>query len=136
MSARRKSKIKLYIPARVSLIYTGFAVILVPWTVYLAYSLPRKHLERHWDVTWVGLDIAIIFLLLITGFLASLKSRLVILSLVATASFLLVDAWFDVTNSGNGNELVQSIILAIIFEIPIAIMGFYLAYKTLSKNID
>lgn len=133
---RSKKKIKLYIPARVSYMYTVFAVLLVPWTIYLAYSLPTRHVERHWDVSWVGLDIAIMIVLLLTGFLAAIKSRLVIISLSATASFLLVDAWFDIISSRPGSELYQAVGLAIFIEIPLSIIGFALAYKTINRNVD
>jgi hypothetical protein len=131
-----KKEIKLYLPSWVSSLYTLFAIAMVPWTIYLAYSLPQRHIDRHWDVSWVGLDIGIILLLLLTGFLASIKSRLVILSLSATASFLVVDAWFDIVSSRPGQQFFQAFVLAIIIEIPLAILGFYLAYRTINRNVD
>lgn len=123
-------------PSWVSRVYSIFAALLVPWTIYLAYSLPRRQIQKNWDISWVGLDIGIIFLLLLTGFLASIKSRLVIISLSATASFLLVDAWFDIISSRSGRDLDQSLFLAFIIEIPLSILGFYLAYRTINKNVD
>lgn len=133
---RRKKKIKLVIPKWVSTIYTVFAIALVPWTIYLSYSLPRFQIDKHWDVSWVGLDIGLILLLLLTGFLASIKSRLVILSLSAVASFLLVDAWFDIASARNGTDLYESVFLAAFIEIPLSILGFTLAYKAINRNVD
>jgi hypothetical protein len=127
-----KAKVKL--PSSISTVFTVFALILVPWTIYLAYTLPTRHIEKHWDVAWVGLDIAIIFLLLITGILATLKSQFVIISLVATSSFLIVDAWFDIISSPPGGELFQSVFLAVCVEIPLAFICLVLAYHIISDN--
>jgi hypothetical protein len=133
---KSKNKIKLNIPQWVSTVYLFLAVVLVPWTIYLAISLPRRHVQPHWDVLWVGLDIGILILFLLTGVLASIKSRLVIISLSATASFLLVDSWFDIASAKAGYQFEQSLSLALFIEIPLAILGYYLAYRTLNKNID
>ncbi len=136
MAKKKQKKIIVNMPSWVSRVYSIFAALLVPWTIYLAYSLPRRQIQKNWDISWVGLDIGIIFLLLLTGFLASIKSRLVIISLSATASFLLVDAWFDIISSRSGRDLDQSLFLAFIIEIPLSILGFYLAYRTINKNVD
>ena len=32
------------------------AVALVPWTVYLALTLPRFYQASHWRLVWVGLS--------------------------------------------------------------------------------
>lgn len=128
------SKVRLKVPTWAATIYTIFAVILVPWTVYLAISLPERHLSRHWDVAWVGLDVAIMISLLATGFYAKIKSSLVILSATITATLLIVDAWFDVISSKQGPQLSEAIILAIVIEIPLAIGSFVLALTTLRRN--
>lgn len=131
-----KPKIKLYVPTWLSTVFTIFAILLVPWTLYLAKTLPIRHVEKHWDVAWVGLDLAIILLLLITGLLAKAKSRLVIITLCTSSSFLLVDAWFDIISSRPGGELAQAIALAAFVEIPLAIAGFVIAYNTINQNVD
>ncbi len=136
MAKLKKKKINLKIPRWVSTIFTLFAIALVPWTIYLAYTLPRYQIDKHWDVSWVGLDIGLIFLLLLTGFLAAIKSRLVIISLSAVSSFLVVDAWFDIISARNGSDLYQSLFLAIFIEIPLSILGFSLAYKSINRNVD
>jgi hypothetical protein len=132
---KNHAKIKLYVPKWVSVVFTIFAVLLVPWIIFLAETLPVKHVIRHWDVAWVVLDLAILVLLLVTGVLAAMKSRLVIITLVATSSFLIVDAWFDIATSRGGDQFIQSIILAAVFEIPLAVVGLILAYKTINKNL-
>lgn len=123
-------------PAWVSVVYIVFSLILVPWTLYLSVTLPTHHLSRHWDLSWVGLDIAILASLLTTGVLAFYRSRWVVMSATAAGSFLLVDAWFDIISQRPGFELQEAIFLALVFEIPLAIISYSLATKILIKNID
>lgn len=133
MSRRKK---KIYMPHWMGSVYTVFAVILVPWTIYLSYRLPHHHLEPHYDDAWVGLDIGIMIALLLTGFFASIKSRWAIISAAVVGSFLLVDAWFDVVSSRPGRELNEAIILAVFVELPLSITSFYLSYRLINKNVD
>jgi hypothetical protein len=36
------------------------ALGLGPWTLWLTYSLPSRHVTRHYDLAWVGFDIALL----------------------------------------------------------------------------
>lgn len=130
-----KRRPKIYIPTYTGFFYTLFAVILVPWVIYLANSLPTRHPEPHYDYAWVGLDIGLVIVLLLTGFFASIKSRWVIIFACITGSFLLVDAWFDMLSSRPGFELNEAIVLAVFLEIPLAIASFWVAFRVLNQNI-
>jgi hypothetical protein len=46
---------------------------------------------------------------------------------------LLVDAWFDVTLE-HGAALDQAIVMALLVELPLAIMSYYLASHALTRN--
>jgi len=35
------------------------AVCLLPWTLWLTYSLPARHVTQHYDLAWVGFDAAL-----------------------------------------------------------------------------
>ena len=35
------------------------AVALVPWTLYLTFTLPSRHVTFHYDLAWVGFDVAL-----------------------------------------------------------------------------
>lgn len=131
MRTSKQNKISLTLPNWASVIYICLALVLVPWTIYLAATLPTYHLSSHWDISWVGLDIGITISLLLTGILAKMQSQLVVLSASATASFLIVDAWFDIISSRNGLELNEATVLAIFIELPLALISFLLAYKAL-----
>lgn len=132
----RNKRVHIHIPAWVSTVYIVFSLVLVPWTLYLSLTLPAHHLSRHWDLSWVGLDIAILASLLTTGVLAFYRSRWMVISATAAGSFLLVDAWFDIISQRPGFELQEAIFLALVFEIPLAIMSYSLATKILIHNID
>ena len=111
--------------------YIVLSLVLLPWTVYLGIKLPAHHVTNHCDLSWVGLDIAIATMLLLTGIFAHRQSRWVIITSSATASFLIVDAWFDVINAWQTEDLVQALILAVFIEIPLAVVSYFVAYRAL-----
>src|SRR5580698_2542708 len=93
----KKSKsTKLLIPAWATVLYIMSACVLMPWTIYLSLTLPAHHLSNHWDVSWTGLDVALIITMLATGILIYRKSSWLTITSSTVGSFLLVDAWFDV----------------------------------------
>ena len=55
---------------RMALVYAAAALCLIPWTVYLAVSLPRRTIDTHYRGAWVGFD-----LLLVVAILSSPTSR-------------------------------------------------------------
>ena len=134
ISAKKANTITLTIPGWASRLYIMLGLVLVPWTAYLSTTLPKHHLASHWDVSWIGLDIGIAFTLICTGLLAYARSLWVIVAASTTGSLLLVDAWFDVMSERSAFVLHQAILLALLFEIPLAIMSYYLAFHTIQRN--
>src|SRR3954453_24156334 len=51
------------------------AVVLVPWTLVLAYRLPARHTTQHWDVAWVGFYTALAAALAATGWAVARRSE-------------------------------------------------------------
>jgi hypothetical protein len=86
------------------------AMVLLPWTVYLASSLPPSITARHWPLVWGGLDGAIAAGLAATALLAIRRDRRIALVAVSTATLLLADAWFDVCTSPSGRALAWAIL--------------------------
>src|SRR5262249_7436708 len=43
------------------------AVVLFPWTAWIAVRLPSRHVSSHWDAAWVGFDLALTALLATPG---------------------------------------------------------------------
>lgn len=110
------------------------AVGLVPWTIYLGISLPRRHLSVHWDVSWTGLDAALIVSLLATGLLAYVKSIWIVIAASITGSLLLVDAWFDIMSERAASQFAEAFFMGVLIELPLAILSFYVAVHALRKN--
>ncbi len=112
--------------------YSIMGVILIPWTIYLGYALPRRTIARHWDIAWVGLDIFIATALLANALFALLRSKFLVVSLIVTTTLLCLDAWFDVMSSKSGRPLVISVSEALIFELPLALISFSVAWDLIS----
>jgi hypothetical protein len=85
------------------------AVVLVPWAVYLALSLPASVSARHWPVAWAGLDVVMAAGLAATAWLAVRRDRRIAFPAVSTATLLLADAWFDVCTAPAGGPLVMAL---------------------------
>ena len=132
---RSRTVVSFDIPSWVGLVYTLLAFCLMPWTLYLSVTLPRYHISSHWTLSWIGLDIAMAVTLLLTGWLVYKRSRWVVMPATIAASFLSLDAWFDILSAQRGVPLAESVLLAAFVEIPIAIFSFHLAYRVLKKSM-
>ena len=110
-------------------LFALFALIMVPWTVYIGESLPRRQLSPHYDVAWAGFDVMLLAALAATAFFALRRSRYLSMAATATAVLLLVDAWFDLMTTPSG-QLTQSIVLAAVVELPLAAMCIWLSLHT------
>ena len=122
------------LPHWVAVIYSFFAILTVPWIIYLAESLPTRHLSRHWDVSWVGLDIAIVLFLLLNAIFAYKGSKWLVMSATATSTLLVTDAWFDIMSEHPGRPLTEAIALAVFVEIPLAVLTFVIALRVIRRE--
>jgi hypothetical protein len=109
--------------ATYALIAASFA--LVPWTLWLTYTLPSRHVTRHYDVAWIGFDVALAALIGLTANAALRGSRAVVPLASITGTMLLCDAWFDVVTSWDD----EAIVLAVFAELPLAIMCLLLVRR-------
>lgn len=137
MATRRKqkdNKIILLVPTWAANGYISLAVVLLPWTIYLGFTLPRRHLSINWDVSWTGLDIGLVVSLLATGFFAYIRSIWIVIASATAGSLLLVDAWFDVMSEHPSLQFHQAMLLALVFELPLALMSYYLSIHALHHN--
>jgi hypothetical protein len=106
-------------------LFTLFAVIMVPWTVYVGESLPRRQLSPHYDVSWAGFDVILLVALAGTGYFALRRSRYLSMAATATAVLLVVDAWFDLMTTPS-EQIAESIVLAAVVELPLAAVCIWL----------
>jgi hypothetical protein len=109
--------------------FAVFSLILLPWIVYLGWSLPSRQVSSDYDVAWVGFDVMLLVALASTGYFALRRSRYLATAATATATLLVVDAWFDVMTSPPGQRL-ESVALAVLIELPLASVCVWLSYHT------
>lgn len=111
------------------------AAALVPWVVYLAVSLPTRTVFNHYRTAWVGFDILLVLVMARTAFLALKGSRRIELPASATATLLIVDAWFDITTSRAGAPRMEAILLALFVELPTAALAIYIS-RRVERTMD
>jgi hypothetical protein len=95
------------------------AVALVPWTVYLGFTLPQSYNAQHWELTWVGFDVLLLTFLTATAVLGFIRHHLLTLFAFATGVLLVCDAWFDVLTAKRV-DLAVSVLTAALGELPLA----------------
>ncbi len=115
-------------PRWVSHVFVVLGAVLVPWTLWLAATLPERHLSRNFDVAWSGFDVALGLSLIATGY-GLYKGAAWTQGVAASAATLLVcDAWFDVLMSAPGQERMVAIGMAVFAELPVAVVCAMLAF--------
>src|SRR3954454_15911338 len=110
-------------------VYALFAVAIVPWIVWLAWTLPERSVSAHYRLAWVGFDVLLCGALARTAYLAWRRSPFVVNVASATAALLVVDAWFDVTTSPGGQDLLASAAAALGVELPLAVFSLVIAAR-------
>lgn len=118
------------IPQGIIRLFAGAALLPVPWTIWLSFSLPVSHQDRNWNLAWTGFDCALICSLALTAYLAWRKSGWVVLAATATATLLLTDAWFDILTARIGPEYATSLVSAACAEVPLAALSLWIAYRS------
>lgn len=103
------------------------SVVLVPWTLVLAYRLPARHTSDHWDIAWVGFDVALAAALGATAWTIARRSPWAPSAAAVAATLLLCDAWFDLVLSNSHGEQVEAALEAGLIEIPLALFCLWIA---------
>jgi type IV secretory pathway component VirB8 len=106
-----------------------FSLILLPWIVYLAHSLPSRQVSADSDIAWAGFDVMLSIALASTGYFALRRSRYLATAAAAAATLLVVDAWFDVVTTLPGQRL-EPVVLAVLVELPLASVCVWLSLHT------
>jgi hypothetical protein len=104
------------------------AVSLVPWILYLTFTLPSRHVTLHYDVAWVGFDVALTASFAATAWAAFRGTQWLVPLAAVTATMLCCDAWFDVVTSQGGSELWEAIAEAALAELPLAAVCAFIVY--------
>lgn len=115
--------------------YTMAGVALIPWTVYLAVTLPRRDVATHYRGAWVGFDVLLAGTIIVTAYFAFRVDSRVQLPATATATLLVVDAWFDVMTAAGRDARGVALVMAVCIELPAAGFSLWLV-RRVNQNAD
>ena len=115
-------------PRWATAVLAGVAILLVPWILYLTFTLPSRHLTFHYDLAWVGFDVGLTASFVATTWAMLRGSQWLVPLAAATGTMLCCDAWFDVVTSQPGSELWEAIAEAGVAEIPLAALCGFIVY--------
>ena len=119
---------KVPLPRWVTPLLTAVAVFLLPWTLYLTFTLPSRHVTSHYDVAWVGFDVALLTAFAATSWAAIRSSPWLVPLAAATGTMLVCDAWFDIVTSQTGGEMAEAVAEAVFGELPLAAVCAFIVY--------
>jgi hypothetical protein len=106
---------------RAAFVLLAGAVGLVPWTIGLAVTLPRRYLVGTWTITWTGFDVVLIGCFSVTAWALWKQRQVAVPATMVSSVLLLCDAWFDLLTAHRGGDLLISTMTALFGEIPLAI---------------
>jgi hypothetical protein len=115
------------VPRWVAPLFAFVGAGLVPWTLWVAYDLPQRHIARHWDLAWVGFDVGMACLLLLTAYAALRRAVWIQSTAAAAATMLACDAWFDIVTATRGAEQVMAVASGVLIELPLALICIWVA---------
>lgn len=110
-------------------------VVLVPWTIFLGFSLPDQYRAHHWRLAWAGFDCLLLVGLSVTGYLGWHRRQAVIPALIGTATLLICDAWFDITLDLGTSDVWSSVASAALIELPLAAFFLNRAFNMIKLTI-
>jgi hypothetical protein len=105
------------------------ALFLVPWSLWLATSLPCRYLSEHWGIAWAGFDTALASALALTGVATLRQAPWLDRAAVAAVTLLAADAWFDVVTSRGAAAIALATTEAVAVELPVALLCIWVAQR-------
>jgi hypothetical protein len=114
---------------RLVIFFGGAALLLVPWTIGLASSLPCRYVSAHWGIAWAGFDTALAAGLGLTGVAVLRRAAWLDRAAIATATLLAADAWFDVLTAGSAAAVAVASAEAVAVELPVAVLCIFVARR-------
>jgi hypothetical protein len=126
MGAQESSHVPL--PRWVTSLLMLTAAGLLPWTLWLTFTLPSRHLTEHYDVAWVVFDCALFGAFAATAWCAVKSSQWLVPFAAVTGTMLVCDAWFDVVTSIGSGGALEAILEALLAELPLAAVCALIVY--------
>src|SRR5258708_1849389 len=84
-----EARVPRWVPRLLALVAIG----LVPWTLWLTFSLPSRHVTDDYDVAWVGFDIVLAVAFAATAWATLRISGWLVPLAAVTGTMLVCDAW-------------------------------------------
>jgi hypothetical protein len=103
------------------------ALVLLPWATFLVFTLPPNYTANHWRVAWGGFDLGLGTAMVATAIAVARRSPFAEVAAAVTGTLLLCDAWFDVLTASTTSEFVQAGLEALLIELPLAALCFWMA---------
>jgi hypothetical protein len=107
------------------------ALTLAAWIGVLAVTLPLHYRAGGWSAAWVGFDVVLFLGFAVTAWAAWRRRQVLILCLVVLATLLVCDAWFDITLDFATRGFAFSVLLAVLVELPLAVVALIGARRLL-----
>jgi hypothetical protein len=119
---------RILLPPWVTLLLGLVAVGLVPWILYLTFTLPSRHVTLHYDLAWTGFDVGLTASFAATAWASFRGSQWLVPLAAVTGTMLCCDAWFDIVTSQTGIEMREAIAEAALAELPLAALCAFIVY--------
>jgi hypothetical protein len=119
----------------VSVLLLVSCIGLVGWIGYLILALPTSYRADNWDLAWVGFDLGMLATLLTTSWAIWKSRQVAIPGAMISATFLIIDSWFDVITSNAGIDFKIASFSALLIELPAAVMLFEFSRRAIRQSI-
>ena len=104
--------------------------LLIGWIIVLGLTLPKRYNAAHWDLAWIGFDVALLIGLGATAWAAWRRRAIIVIFATITATLMCADAWFDITTA-RSSDLGVSVVQAVFVELPFACFLFYVVVRVI-----
>jgi len=111
------------------------ALFMIPWTIFLGYTLPRRYDARHWSLLWIGFDVILCLVLAAFAWLTWKRRQLMLVMAIIAGTLLFCDAWFDVITSWGNRDHWLTVFTALFAELPLSAFMFWLAYRAIRRSL-
>jgi hypothetical protein len=119
----------------VAIVIFVIAIVLIPWIVFLGFTLPPKYDAGHWNVLWIGFDAAEVAVLAYTGWAAWFRRQIVASATLVAATLLFCDAWFDILTSIGHRDQWLTLLTGFGAEIPLGLCFIWLYRRIVMRTL-
>lgn len=118
------------------LVMMACCIGLAGWIAILLLYLPVRYTSSDWRAVWVGLDVAELLGFAGTAWAAWHQRQIVIFLMIITGTLLVCDAWFDLTLNYGSSGFTESVLSAVLAELPLAFLMFAAARRLVRVSVQ